>query len=220
MDISKLSGTPLRWWNSMLDVLTKVHWPRFQALLNGGVYYRLQEEDHDKIRELLSKDYLIILTRTNSHLTTLLISIASLIVSRQYPRYVHALMNVEGDIPGHIGYKLIEATAKGVHYSTFMQVFNCDSVALLAPKGISLHEWTAVLDTVKKQLGTPYDTLFDLATNERVSCVEMIYWGLKTLPNYEERFPKLLKMIREDGNLTPQMLYDSGEFDIVFEVRR
>src|ERR1035437_1082598 len=217
----KITGTWLKTWNCLLRFFSNIHWPRIQALINGGVYYGLRESDHDQIREILAKNYLIILTRTNCHLTTYLIAIISAFVDHKLSHYCHALMNVEGDIPGHLDYKLIEATNVGVHYSTFMEVFDCDSVALLSPKGIPLEEWTKVLDTVKNELGKDYDNLFDLTQDKQVSCVEMVYWGLKTLPDFEQRFPKLVALIKTEGNnLTPQMLYDTGELEIVFEVRR
>lgn len=216
----KFKGIALKFWDALLGVFSNLHWSRTQAVINGGVYYRLTEADHNRIREILAKDYLIILTRRKSHLTTYLISLVSAIVDHKLSHYSHALMNVEGDIPGHLGYKLIEATGVGVHYSTFMQVFDCDSVALLSPKGVPLEEWTKVLDKVKTNLGKQYDTLFDISSDQQVSCVELVYWGLKSMPDFETRFPKLIALIRErKNNLTPQMLYDTGELDVVFEVR-
>lgn len=216
----KLKTTIVNIWNSLLGVISGFHWPRTQAVINGGLYYRLTEADHNRIREILAKDYLIILTRRKSHFTTYLIALASAIVDRKFSHYSHALMNVEGDIPGHLGYKLIEATGVGVHYSTFMEVFDCDSVALLSPKGVPLEEWTKVLDKVKTNIGKQYDTLFDISSDHQVSCVELVYWGLKSMPDFETRFPKLIALIRErKNNLTPQMLYDTGELEVVFEVR-
>jgi Permuted papain-like amidase enzyme, YaeF/YiiX, C92 family len=208
-------------WDKLTDLFAAIHWPRTQAVINGGVYYSLTEADHDAIRDLLRTNYYIILTRRRSHLTTYLIALASAIVDRKFSHYTHALMNVEGDITGHLGYKLIEATGKGVHFSTFMEVFDCDSVALLSPKGLTPDEWTKIMDTVKSHLGKPYDDLFDIMSDNNLSCVEMVYWGLKSLPDYENRFPKLVAMINDrKNNLTPQMLYDTGELDIAFEVRR
>lgn len=217
----KLTGTALKIWDSILDVFAAIHWSRTQAVINGGVYYKLNEQDHDAIRDILAKNYLIVLTRRKSHLTTYLIALISAFVDHKVSHYTHALMNVEGDLEGHIGYKLIEATGKGVHFSTFMEVFDCDSVALLAPKGIPLDKWTKVLDKVKTQIGKQYDTLFDITSEENVSCVEMVLVGLRSLPDYEARFPRLVSLIAERGNnLTPQMLYDTGELEVVFEVRR
>lgn len=221
MRLADLSGFPLKMWNGVIKIMALIKWQRTQAVINGGVYYRLQESDHDRIRELLAKDYLIVLTRRKCHLTTYLIMIAAAVADHKWSHYTHTLMNVEGDLEGHLGYKLIEATGVGVHYSTFMEVFDCDSVALLSPKGISLEEWTEVLDKVKTEVGKGYDNLFDLASDKNVSCVEMVYWGLKALPDFETHFPKLIALIQAEGNnLIPQMLYDTGELDVVFEVRR
>lgn len=217
----KLSGTALKVWDWLTDIFSMIKFDRTAAVLNGGMYYRLKERDHDTIRQMLKDNYFIILTRRKSHLTTYLIALASAIVERKFSHYTHALMNVEGDLNGHVGFKLIEATGKGVHFSTFMEVFDCDSVVLLTPKGLTAEQWTKVLDTVKAQFGKPYDDLFDIMSDSNVSCVEMVYWGLKSLPDYEQRFPKLIAAIENSGNnLTPQMLYDTGELEVAFEVRR
>jgi hypothetical protein len=208
-------------WNWLLDVFAAIKFDRTFAVANGGVYYRLTEGDHDSIRQLLRDSYFIILTRRKSHLTTYLIALVSLFVDRKFAHYTHALMNVEGDLDGHLGYKLIEATGEGVHYSTFMQVFDCDSVVMLTPKGMTPAEWTIVMDTVKSDLGKEYDDFFDITSNKSVSCVELVYWGLMSVPDSENRFPNLLTLIRERGNdLTPQMLLDCGDLDVTLEIRR
>lgn len=207
-------------WNAVLDVVSAIKWPRLQAVINGGMYYRLREADHDHLRELLRDNYCIILTRRSCHFTTYTIAVATLVVQHKLPHFSHALMNVEGDLEGHLGYKLVEATSPGVHYSTFMEVFDCDSVAVLKPVGVTHEEWTKAMDYVKSDLGKHYDTLFDIKNDQTVSCVELVYWALKTLPDFEQRFPKLIKLIQDSKNLTPQMLYDCEELEVVFEVRR
>lgn len=214
--------TPLRsLWKGLLNIFSSIHWNRTSAMFNNGIYYKLEEPDHDKLREMLKDNYFVILTRRRCHLTTYLIALASLVAAGKPSHYTHALMNVEGDLDGHLGYKLIEATGVGVHYSTFMQVFDCDSVVLLSPKGMTPEAWTAVMDNVKAKLGEEYDDFFDISEDKSVSCVEMVYWGLKSLPDYQTRFPELIKLIETHGNdLTPQMLYDCGDLDVAFEVRR
>jgi hypothetical protein len=202
-------------------MVSGIHWPRIQAVINGGIYYGLREADHDALRVLLKEHNCLILTRRKSHLTTYFIAIMSWFATKKAAHYAHALMNVEGDITNNIDYRLIEATGKGVHYSTFMEVFDCDSACILKPRGVSMEEWTFVLDTVKASLGEEYDMMFDLADETKVSCIELVYKGIKRLPNYAERFPQLLSLIEKmKGDLTPQMLYDCGDLDVVFEVRR
>ncbi len=217
----KLPSFLNRTWSALLDVFAAIHFNRTAAVFNDGIYYNLTEQDHDQLRQMLKDNYYVILTRRKSHLTTYLIALVSFIVSGKSAHYTHALMNVEGDLEGHLGHKLIEATGEGVHCSTFMEVFDCDSVVLLTPKGVAPEEWTAVMDEVKNDLGKQYDDFFDISNDLSVSCVEMVYWGLKTLPDYEQRFPNLVRLIREHkDDLTPQMLLDCGDLDVAFEVRR
>lgn len=217
--IKKVTNTRL--WGWAMDVVAGVEWPRVRALINGGLYYTLEERDHDMLRHMLRTDYYVIITHRRTTLSSWLITIADWILTGKRSQYSHVLINTEGDIEGHIGFKLLEATSgTNLGYTTFMKAFDCDAVALLVPKGVTPAEWTAVIDAAKAKIGTPYDSLFDLANAERMSCVEVIYWGLQQLPDFEERFPTLLRLIREGTNLTPQMFYDSDEFEVVYEVRR
>lgn len=207
--------------SSLAAWISSITWLPLYALVNHGIYYSLVEEDHDKIRALLKENYFIALTRRKAHLTTYLIALGSFFMFKKFDHYTHAFMNVEGDITNNMDYKIIEATAIGVHFSTFMQVFDCDSVVFLKPRGLPIDAWTMVLDVVKKEYGKQYDTLFDITDEERVSCVEMIYQGLRKLPAYDIHFPQLAALLRANDNiLTPQALYDCGDLEIVFEVRR
>lgn len=207
-------------WNALSNVVASIKWPGLYALFNHGLYYNLTESDHDRIRDLMKDNYLVALTRRKCHLTTYIIGVLSWIVTHEVQHYTHSFMNVEGDLDGHLGMKFIEATEVGVHYSTFMQVFDVDSVCLLKPSGIDLAEWTKVMDYVKSSYGKQYDNLFDITSDQQVSCVELIYWGLRQLPDYQQHFPKLIALIEQSKELTPQMLLDTGEFEVVFEVRR
>lgn len=199
-----------------------VSWEGLHALFNGGVYWSLTEADHDKMRELLKPNYYIILTRRKCHLTTYLISFASWVVTGKGVHYTHALMNVDdGNVRNDNDFRLMEATGTGVHFSTFMQVFDCDSVVFLRPKGYTDHDWQEALDGLLEQEGKKYDNLFDIADDTRVSCVEMCREALMQEDEYYTKFVNLEALITKHGNnLTPQMLYDCGDFEIAFEVRR
>ncbi len=211
------------WWFRGLRIITKfissIHWKGLKALFNNGIYYELTEDDHGELQQLLAKDRYIILTYSKSHLTTPLIGAMTYIKTGVWPTYAHVLMNVDHieEVENWRQFKLMEATNSGVHYSSFMKVFDCDHVCLLKPKNVSMDEWNDVMDGLLKQDGKEYDDLFDLASAERVSCVEMVRAALQSSLSYEQDFPEFEMMIQEVGNLTPQMFRDCGDFEVVFE---
>lgn len=199
-----------------------ISWNSFRSLFNHGIYFNLNEDDWEYLRKTLGKDYYIILTRNTSHLSTYFVSLGNFIATGKFGFWGHALMNMEGNPPvTDIGFKLMESTGVGVHYSTFQEVFKCDAVALLKPKGLTKTEWTAIMDRLLLQDGKKYDNLFDLSDDAQVSCVELVRAALQALPNYATMFAQLEKMIAENGNnLTPEMFYSCPDFEIVWEVRR
>ncbi len=206
--------------SKVMYLFSKIHWQRTAAVFNRGVYYRAQEVDHDYLRHAMKTDYFIILTRRRSHLSTHLVSLASWLLGKGWSHYSHALMNVEGDIKNNVDYRFVEATAKGVHWSTFGQVFDCDSICLLKPINFSVEAWTSALDAVKESIGKQYDNLFDITNEERLSCVELVYLALQRLPDYEMLFPHLTELLRNQDQLTPQMLYECPDLERIFEARR
>lgn len=188
-----------------------IHW-KFTDGLTG--------KELDEIEKRLIPDYYIILTRRKNHLSTYFIMLSYILLKGKFGYYSHALMNLEDEVTEEKDFRLIEATGKGVHYSTFAEVFDCHSVALLKPKNMSLEEWTEVMDKARTELGKPYDTLFDLKTDKELSCVELVRVALQALPDYETRFANFEKMIKTKNNLHPQMFYDCDDFEVVFEVRK
>lgn len=213
------------WWGKTLTwislkIISKMEWSPLKALFNGGVYWDLKEEDHNKLRELLKPGYFIILNRRKTHFTTYLISIANFIKTGKFATYSHAFMNVDANTDNDYDFKFMEATGVGVHCSTFMQVFDCDCVALLRPKGFTTQDWVEVVDGLLQQEGKKYDCLFDVSDDNKLSCVELVRRALQFDDNYAEKFKAFEAMISKAGNLTPQMLYDCPDFEVVYEVRR
>lgn len=220
--MDKYSSPLYKTYETVIQKISSVNWEKAHAAFNNGRYFDLTDADLEYLRGALAKDYYIILTRRKSHLTTYLISAASMIKTGKFSYWAHSLMNMEGDDPQtDADYRLVEATSPGVHYSTFMEVFDVDSVALLKPKLCSLKEFTFLLDHVlEAQIGKKYDNLFDLADSTHMSCVELVRTALKIIPGYEEKFPHFEAMIKKYGNLTPQMYADCNDFEIVWEARR
>jgi hypothetical protein len=180
-------------------------------------------EQLDEIHELLRNNYYVILTRNNSHLSTYFVAIGNKLATGKWGFWGHALMNMENDNDPNrdSGFKLMESTGVGVHYSSFYEVFQCDSVALLKPKNVTHEEWLEIMEKLLLQDGKKYDNLFDLVSDKEVSCVELVRTALQALPDYNEKFANLEAIIAKDGNnLTPDMFYNCPDFECVYEVVR
>ena len=203
-------------------ILSATTWNSVRALFNGGIYYSLTESDHDQLRHVLAKGNFIILTFHKTHLTSYLISLLTILKTRKIPKYVHTLMNVDNlDDPNDWEqFKLMEATNVGVHYSTFMQTFDCDRVCVLSPKGVTVEDWCKITEGLLEQDGKQYDDMFDLSDSSKVSCVELCLIALRKDPDYNDQFKSFEQMIKDFGNLTPQMFRDCPDFDVVLEIER
>lgn len=214
----------MKWYEKMIEfislkVVSPINWNGIRALFNRGLYYTLTPEDLENIREKLSKGYYFILTHRDTHLTTYLISLGNFIKTTKWSYWSHLAVNLEGDVSKDADFRIMEATGKGAGYSHFMEVFDVDGACLLMPN-LTPEEWEIVMEGEKEQDGKKYDTLFDLADETKVSCVEVGLNALKKLPNYKEKFANLEAMIQKYGQLTPQMYYDCPDFKNVLEVRR
>ncbi len=192
-------------WIAMLP--GKISWSRKKAIT---------ESDKAEIAKLLSSGYYIILTGDRSHLSSIVVSLLSWIKTGKWARYSHVLMNCDNitDPTDTQSFKFMEATSVGVHYSTFDQVFYCDTVCLLSPKDISNADWTKIIDALLKQKGTPYDDLFDLADSTHVSCVELV---LNALEAADYEFVNLRDIIKQEGNLVPEMYRTCTDFTVTYE---
>lgn len=177
----------------------------------------ISEADKAIIYEMLSKDYYIILTRRKTPLSTFFINLADFIITGKWGFWSHALMNLEDSVTTVTDFRLIEATSAGVHYSPFEMVFNVQSVTLLKPKKMTVDKWTNLFDIAKAQLGKPYDTLFDITDNNKMSCIELVRYVLQGESSYETDFSEFEAMIKKRQDLTPQMLFDCSDFEVVFK---
>ena len=180
--------------------------------------HKITVTDQAELAKVLADGYYIILTGSKSHLSSIVVSFLSWVKTGVWANYSHALMNCDNitDPLDTQSFKFVEATATGVHYSTFEEVFACDSVCLLTPQNIDNAEWTAIIDALLKQQGKPYDDLFDLSDDTHVSCVELVLNALKAV-NYDEEFTNLKILIAEEKNLVPQMYRSCKDFLVKYE---
>lgn len=190
-------------------------------ILIGKVKWKLKtpmtDQDKQQIRQLLGPNHYVIVTRRKNHLSTYFINLADFLLSGKWGYYSHTLINIEDDVKSDEDFRLIEAIGKGVVITPFDKVFNCSSVAILKPRGMTAEKWTNVFEKAKSQLGKPYDNLLDLYEDSELNCVELVRNALMTEPNYHNDFAHFEKMIAKHGRLTPQMFYNCPDFEIVWE---
>lgn len=193
------------------------------AILTGIVNWKMKNPltiaEKDSLNALLVPDYYIILTRNNNHLSSYMIGLSDLFLEGKFGYWGHALMNMEDAVVNKTDFRFIEAIGTGVTYATFDTVMEVNSIVLLKPKNMSVTAWTAVLDTAKADVGKPYDTLFDMKQDKKLSCVELVRHALMADPDYHANFSNFENMVQTHGRITPQMLYDCGDFEVVYEVR-
>lgn len=207
--IKKIWAKIAEWF---VDLVAMVKWEQKSPLL---------PTDIAQLRSLLTKDYYIIATRRSNFLSCFFINLGHFLLTGRWGFYTHVLMNMEDEVHSDDDFRLIEAATTGTHFTTFDHVAgNCDAIALIKVKGVSIEEWTAMMDDVKKYLGRPYDTLFDIKNDQKISCVELVRLALIALPDYDKRFAHFEQYISRKKNLTPQMFLESSEFEVVWEARR
>lgn len=209
MGIKKIYEGLTRWL--LLDVVGKVTW----KLKHG-----LTDEDKAMLREKLKADYYVILTRRSNHLSTYFTAIGHFLLTGKLGFWSHALMNLEDEVHSDSDFRLIEAVSAGVTYTPFEHVFDVDAVVLLKPKRVTLDDWRVAMDGSKEYLGRKYDTLFDLAHDNKLSCVEVVKSAMSKIPGYKVLFADFDEKVTRRGNLTPQMYYDCDDFEVILEIRR
>lgn len=195
------------------------HWvAMIPGKISWGNKTAITTEHKKELAKLFASGYYVILTGSKTHLSSIVVSLLSWIKTGVWANYSHALMNCDNitDPANTTEFKFMEATSKGVHYSTFDEVFRCDSVCLLTPKNIDNEEWTKIIDALLLQKGKPYDDLFDLSDSTHISCVELVLNAFKAV-NYEQEFTDLARLIKDEGNLIPQMYRSCIDFTVKYE---
>ena len=207
--MSKYTTVFYRFYHWLATIPPKISWSRTPDITDA---------ERDAIAERLATGYYIILTGSSHHLSSVIVSFLSWIKTGKWAKYSHVLMNCDNiENSADCGaFKFVEATAKGVAYATFNEVFACDRVCLLTPKTVSNEEWTRVIDALLSTVGRPYDDLFDLADASHLSCVEVVLNALEAA-DYVNDFKNLSELIKQEGNLVPEMYRDCLDFTVDLE---
>lgn len=172
----------------------------------------LLDSDLYELRKELLSTPSIVLTRKRNHMSSFVVSLMSFIKTGKWSKYTHAILNINGE-------KFIEATGKGVHYSSFDEAFKYSgNICVLVPMNMKKDDWDFMLDVASENIGKPYDNFFDMNDDTHLYCTELVLISLTNIDDFDIKFESLIDDIRKTGNLTPQMLRDSEVFNVTFEV--
>lgn len=203
-------------------VIGRINWTGVKYLMTGREY-NLTDDDIDQVYKLLIDHRCIVLTRRNTHLTTYLIGLSDFFLRLRRSRSMYPLKmgywaHIFTELSTGHELKIVESIGKGVVKSNFYRALNVDSICVLKPKYLSEEEMETANELAVKYIGALYDTCFNINDDSRLSCAELVYRSLSRTKPYG--IPGLNTMIRRLGNLTPQMFYDCGDFEILLEIRR
>lgn len=210
----------------ILNIIGRIEWSSIKYLFQGR-YYDLQEKDIEQAIRMMRVDRYIILLRRKTHFTTYLIGLGHWFAMKVRPYgerkahfgfWSHLALHIEDFDADEVQLKILEAVGPGVKESTFWDVLNCDAICLLKPKNYTTEQMENVINYAKTRIGTKYDASFNLASDSEVSCVEYGYSAL--LHEDKKGLPLLSAWVDHVMNLTPDMVYESGDFEICLEIRR
>lgn len=212
-----------------LKLISPAKWTFLKYFFKGRAY-DLKPYDREYARKLMTESVFLWVSRRDTHLTTYLIGFADFLLALmvwcrnkfkgerpKFGYWSHAFVNYDDN-------EIVEAVAKGVQRVLFDEAFDCDSVAALHPRFMSPTEWAEVIPEIRKelsaQLGKKYDTVFNINSEDTVSCIELVRIVLKKhVKDYQIKFKDFEDLISKYKNVTPQMMYQSKSFQVVYEIR-
>lgn len=114
--------------------------------------------------------------------------------------------------------QIIEALRGGVTINSLHHFLNVDDLAILRPANFSPQTLSKILARAFRQIGKPYDFNFDIETNDRIVCSELIYvsyaniqWPTqKTLGRFTVSPTHIAEKVGPDNPFTLITLYLHG----------
>ncbi|MGZ3773028.1 MAG: hypothetical protein ACXVCN_04925 [Bdellovibrio sp.] len=211
-----------KFMGQLVDFFGRIQWESIKRFLTGR-RFNLTVDDWYKIADILDKEHCVIATRRNAHLSTYMILFADWIMRPRWGigYWSHICLNkTTGQGFNFSGVKVLQAVGSGAKLSSFKEVFDCDAVVLLRPRGYTAEDMKLVIAEMEKNIGKPYDNFGNLSDESAVNCVEDVYDGLNETPQYKQDLPRFAAMVDKYKTISPQMFYDCGDFEIVLEIRR
>jgi len=111
-----------------------------------------------------------------------------------------ALAEYEGKDKDGFEFAAIEAIGEGVRFSSAEFAIDANSLAVLRPKVSDEVKRTAIRRAIELR-GTPYDFSFDLSSQDKIICTELVYRSYS--PHLDVRFDEVMgrKTLKPDGML-------------------
>lgn len=201
----------------MSKIIARANWVGVVYFFTGKEY-KLTDEDVKAIADLMLKDRVIGVSARTAHLSTWLATIGHFILTGRWLVAGHAFINVDDELTDPFGMKIFESNSAGAIISPFWKVILCDRVWLLKPKYVKEADWDKIHKVLLNQQGTAYDFFCNTKNVKELNCCERVVLAILTVD--PTALPRLEWMTAEAGNLTPQMLIESGDFEICLEIRR
>jgi len=200
----------------VIKIIGRIEFSSIRYLFTGKSY-SLTRKDINKVCKSLETNRCFGLLRRSNHFTTYLIGASHWFLTGKFGYWSHAWANVESDEADGLDIDIIEAVGAGVIVSPFWDILNADAVCLLRPKNITEAEFDLIAKRIREFIGKKYDTFFNIKNVDKLSCEELLYWGIMSVNS--DALPGLNKLIAKHGNFTPDMIYSSGDFKILLEIR-
>ena len=96
-------------------------------------------------------------------------------------------MDYQGNDKDGLPFSAIEAIGEGVRFSSLEFALHANTVAILRPKATPQQIQTAATRAIELR-GTPYDFSFDLSSQDKIICTELVVRAYAQEAHEESRF--------------------------------
>lgn len=201
----------------IIKIIGRIEFTSIKYLFTGRAV-DMTAPDVKQVAMKLLMDRYVGLSYRKTHLTSFFISLVHFVLTGVWRKWSHAWINVDDEISDPLGMQIFESVGAGAIVSPFWDVIVVDAVVLLKPKFVKEQDWDKIHKVLLSQQGTAYDTRGRCKDISELNCVERVVVAILTVDS--TALPNLKKMMDKKKQLTPQMLYDCGDFEICLEIRR
>lgn len=199
----------------MFKIVGRLNWTGLKYFFTGREY-NITTEQVETACNLLLEQRLVGLSYRATHFSSILIILGHFLLTGRWVKLCHAWINTDDEMKNPFGLKIYESISEGAIESPFWKVILCDGLVLLKPRWVKEENWDKINEVLKRQDGLPYDIFARYKDPSEINCCERVVRAI--LDVQPDALPALCHMMKRYGNLTPQMLLECGDFEVVYEV--